>query len=134
MASTDEKSAYDGVHVTPYTPFVYQTIGMQATEFLRSRSIITTQYLDDRFLGPSHFVKGASPRQATGLSLYYSCYCLSYLGYTFAYNKVIWSPRLELKHVGFHVHSDRRNFSVPADKITSFNALRAQILAKVRSM
>uniref|UniRef100_A0A8W8IQ73 Reverse transcriptase domain-containing protein n=1 Tax=Magallana gigas TaxID=29159 RepID=A0A8W8IQ73_MAGGI len=73
LITTDEKSGYDhvrlsndsqgyfglifGGYVMVYTvipfgfkasPFIYQTIGMVVTSYIRSRSISTVQYIDDR--------------------------------------------------------------------------------------
>jgi hypothetical protein len=37
-----------------------------------------------------------------------------------------------MKHLGFYVHADSRNFSIPKEKIESFASLRCQILAAGR--
>jgi hypothetical protein len=155
MASTDEKSAYDGislsensytyfgiewcgwymVHTTlPFgfklSPYCFQTIGMQATEYLRMQNIITTQYLDDRFIGPSDIVHTTTRKHSTGNSLVVSSAILTALGYTFGLVKSIWEPTCTMKHLGFIMHSEEMHFSIPQAKIDSFNVIRSQLLSQ----
>jgi hypothetical protein len=152
MASSDEKSAYLGVFLTersrtffgiefggyylqykclPFgwseSPFVYQSVGMQATVFLRSRGVVTTQYLDDRFLGPSRFVIG-SGMQRTGFSIFCNAATLTLLGFTIEFSKSIWLPTCSLRHLGLITHSDTRQFQIPEDKKQKFIELRECIL------
>ena len=104
IANCDEKSAYDGVRLTresrqffglqfggwfmQYTtlpfgwsiaPYIYQTIGMQVTSFLRSKGIINLQYLDDRLFGPSPLMDNTNQRQATVKALTLGVYLLESL-------------------------------------------------------
>lgn len=154
MASSDEKSAYDGLMLSPgsrtffglqfggyymtYTtlpfgwsrsPLIYQSLGMLVTSFLREKGIITTQYLDDRFLGPSNLLDHASKEQSTGLSIFYSAATLSTLGYTLN-EKSVWVPSICIRSLGFDVHSDSRHFSIPQEKIDAFSSLRESILSQ----
>ena len=152
IASSDEKSAYQGVSlaqssrkyfgvefegfyfqwtVLPFgwsvSPFVYQTIGMQVTSLLRLKGVITTQYLDDRFLGP--LVRAIRPKiERTGLSIYYNAAVLSCTGFTIAFDKSEWFPLLRMLHLGLIMHSDTRFFEIPEAKKLSFKSVRESIL------
>ena len=157
MANCDEKSAYDGVSLTPasrdffgvqfggwfmrYTtlpfgwslsPYIYQTIGMAVTSFLRGQGITTLQCLDDRFIGPM-FTSEEAPISAWERT-YNATTCtiatLSALGYTLALEKSVLSPSNELRFLGFNVHSDSRQFSIPEDKLESFQEFRDSILRR----
>ena len=153
IASSDEKSAYDAVLITPQSrtffgiqfggwymvyrtlafgwsrsPLIYQTIGMQVTHFLRENKIINTQFLDDRLMGPSYFARCNSSIESTGMSVYYVCATLTVLGSTFSLDKLQWYPRCIMIHLGLEVHCDKRCFSIPEDKKLSFASLRNMIL------
>jgi len=153
IASTDEKSAYDGLllseafrkffglefagwylqYITlPFgwsvSPYIYQSVGMQVTTYLRRRGVITLQYLDDRFLGPLKCKTLVEAREATGLSIFLNSTLLSYLGYTIALQKSTWVPTVSLRFLGLLVHSDIRAFQIPEDKKTNFKLIREKIL------
>ena len=152
VANCDEKSAYDGVSLSissrqyfgvqfggwlmQYTtlpfgwsisPYVYQTIGMQVTTFLRSKGIITMQYLDDRLFGPGLLTNGDNKR-STSDSLCLGIAILDSLGYTLALKKSTLEPTQCLTFLGLNVHTDTRNFSIPDEKRDSFKELRSHIL------
>jgi hypothetical protein len=152
IASSDEKSAYLGVLLAPasrtffgiqfggwylqYTclpfgwaesPYIYQTIGMQVTSLLRMRGMVTTQYIDDRFLGPTRSLQVDRVDQC-GWSIYFSAAILDLLGYTIELIKSTWVPQLSLLHLGLIVHVDSRQFSIPLKKKESFMLLRNSIL------
>jgi len=154
IAASDEKSAYLGIQlsnrsrtffgiqfggfVMQYTclpfgwsvsPFIYQTTGMQVTSFLRLKGMITTQYLDDRFVGPLSGACG-NKLEKTGIAIFYNTATLTFLGFTFEFSKSIWFPVLSLRHLGFFVHTDLKRFQIPADKKESFMKLREYILSE----
>ena len=155
MTNCDEKSAYDGVSLSPnsreffgvqfggwfmrYTtlpfgwslsPYIYQTIGMVVTNHLRRQGIVTLQYLDDRFIGPmlggSHPI--LEPREATTRATFCTVATLSALGYTLALQKSVLQPTQTLRFLGFDVHADSRQFSIPEEKKLAFKVLREDIL------
>jgi hypothetical protein len=157
IASTDEKSAYDGLMLSersrkffglefagwylwyntlPFgwsvSPYVYQSVGMQVTTYLRRRGVTTLQYLDDRFLGPLKSSSLVDAREATGLSIFLNSTLLSYLGYTIALQKSTWFPTVSLRFLGLLVHTDTREFQIPEDKKTNFKLIREEILTSDR--
>ena len=160
MTSCDEKSAFDNIKlhdssrtffgiqfagwymvftVLPFgfkaSPFIYQTVGLLPTTFLRSRGIPTTLYLDD------HFVTEWQPSQGAGSDIHpssemkarYSIFCLCHvllrLGYTISLVKSVFCAVTRLRHLGFIVDSQRQVFMVPEDKRLSFGVLRNEILS-----
>jgi hypothetical protein len=152
ISSSDEKSAYLGVLLAPssrkyfgvqfagwymqYTclpfgwsesPFIYQTIGMQVTSFLRSKGMVTLQYIDDRFLGPTRGIEGTNLAK-TGWSIFFNAAVLHLLGYTIEMSKSLWYPRLTMLHLGLIVDSELRQFCIPLGKRDSFRVLRTSIL------
>ena len=107
-SSCDDKSGYDHVKVTEesrtflgvqwggyyfvYTvlPFgfkasayIYQTIGMAATSYLRSMSVQVLQYIDDRFIGENNStsLSGCNSYDKAQCALYQVCQVLTRLGY-----------------------------------------------------
>ncbi len=155
MAASDEKSAYDGLMLAPssrtyfglqfggwymqyktipfgwkMSPFIYQTIGMQVTEFLRLKGVITTQYLDDRFLGPMIHPMIKDRTQNTGWSIVFNAAILNVLGYTVERYKSVWCPTLQLRHLGLMIFSDIGQFGIPENKKDSFKLLRENILSQ----
>lgn len=155
ITNCDEKSAYDGLSISlasrtyfgvefggwymQYTtlpfgwsmsPFIYQTVGMQVTSFLRSKGIITLQYLDDRLIGPIKSSDNVSPKQSTANATALVLATLSSLGYTMALNKSCLEPTQSLTFLGLKIHSDKRQFSIPEEKKLDFKELRQEILSK----
>ena len=155
VASTDEKSAYDGLLLSetsrtyfglqfggfymqyktlPFgwslSPYIFQTVGMQVTQFLRLKGVTTLQYLDDRLLGPKINTPGDDPIVKTGYSIYLNAATLTQLGYTIERHKSILHPSLYIKWLGLNVDTSNRQFSIPQDKKVAFKALREQIMSQ----
>ena len=157
ITNCDEKSAYDGLLLTqqsrPYfglqfggwymqyatlpfgwslSPYIYQSTGMQITQFLRTQGVVMLQYLDDRLIGPHkqwlNFTSDPSPREATLAATKLSLAILSHLGYTIAISKSVLEPTQTLLFLGFNIHVNYRHFSIPQAKIDSFRTLRENIL------
>ena len=153
MSLSDEKSAYDGVLLSedsrtyfglefagwymqyrtlPFgwsvSPFIYQTIGMQVTTYLRKRGLTTLQYLDDRFLGPMIATNSTNSETSTGLSIALNASVLTHLGYTLALHKCVWEPSAVIKYLGFMVHANARQFRIPIEKKEKFRVFREDIL------
>lgn len=77
------------------SPFIYQTIGMVVTSYLRSRSISTVQYIDDRLaIAVDPYVEGCKVA-------YILVEVLTRLGYTLALGKCSFVPLTCVKFLGF---------------------------------
>ncbi|XP_062568476.1 uncharacterized protein LOC134230659 [Saccostrea cucullata] len=151
MVACDEKSGCDHVRLTqgsetyfgfqfggwvftysviPFgwkaSAFVYQTIGMQVTTFLRELGIITLQYIDDRLLVASNRM-GSFESDISKVS-FEMLELLTRLGYTLSLKKSRLFPSTELKFLGFIVDSAKQAFILPCDKKHSFITLRNHIL------
>ena len=154
MTTCDEKSAYDNVFIQEryrtyfglqfggyymvYTtlpfgfkasPFIYQTIGMVVTSYLRQHGVPTLQYLDDRFLAAwEPKVTHTSGIKCASIAIYSTCQILSRLGYTLALHKSVIVPTNKLIFLGMHVDSKCQVFSLPPQKREKFALLRGAIL------
>jgi hypothetical protein len=112
------------------SPYVYQTVGMVATTYLRSYGISTTQYIDDRFGVESAHAGTGHVNCSIEKVRYALLELLTRLGYTFAIIKSILDPTTSLKHLGFIIDSSRQAYLLPVDKRNSFRELRQHILAQ----
>lgn len=146
MITCDEKSGYDHVilcknsrkyfgiqfggwvftyNTLPFgwksSPYIYQTIGMQVTNYLRSRSIFNIQYIDDRLV-----IESAKSR-ITDVS-YFLLELLTRLGYTLSWKKSQFVPSQVVKYLGYFIDSSKMAFSLPGEKKMSFSKLRESIL------
>lgn len=152
LITTDEKSGYDhvrlsndsqgyfglifGGYVMVYTvipfgfkasPFIYQTIGMVVTSYLRSRSISTVQYIDDRLAIAN--VSGAVDPYVEGCKVAYILVeVLTRLGYTLAFGNCSFVPLTCVKFLGFLVDSKIQAYNLPECKMLKFANLRESIL------
>lgn len=137
MFCCDEKSSYDHVklndssqtyfgvqfagwvfvHTTlPFgwkaSPFIYQTIGMQVTNYFRNSNIATLQYIDDRFFVCSRNEKCDQAIQTVVFVLD----TLSKLGYTLALDKCQVLPSTKVNYLGFVIDSDRQAYVLQEKK------------------
>lgn len=153
MVALDEKSGYNqvklsnecrgyfgiqfGGYVMQYntlpfgwraSPYVYQTIGMVPTVYLRKKGICTTQYIDDRF-GVEN-INQITGQIVCGIAVtgYALLELLTRLGYFFALHKSYLDGITSLKYLGFIVDSDRLAYILPVDKKETFKCLRTSIL------
>ncbi|CAC5396544.1 unnamed protein product [Mytilus coruscus] len=151
MKALDDKSGYDHVKITKesetfygfqfggwvfsYTvlpfgwkafAFIYQSIGMQVTSFLRKLDILTLQYFDDRLLIASD--KPHLPHGNINTISYALVESLTRLGYTLSIKKSRFNPSQTIKYLGFFIDSEQKCFHLPSDKKLSFIALRELIL------
>lgn len=156
MISCDEKSGYNHVRLKSETPsdsyfglqfggyvmiyntlpfgwkasaFVYQTIGMVPTTYLRQFGFATTQYIDDRFA--VEVINRVSKEITISIDVtkYALLELLTRLGYFLALIKSFLDGVCSLKHLGFIVDSVRQAYLLPPEKRNSFAALRDQILS-----
>lgn len=125
MITCDEKSGYDHIRISEssqtyfgiqfggyflcYTTlpfgwkgsaFVYQTVGMVVTSYLRSKSILTMQYIDDR-LGVASLSDEEDPVMSGMKVAYVLLQVLTRLGYTLSLHKCSLIPKTRVKYLGF---------------------------------
>jgi hypothetical protein len=143
MATCYEKSGYDHVRLTessrtyfgiqfggylmvyntlPFgwkaSPFIYQTVGMCVTTYLRKLSVQNTLYIDDRFV-----VSKGSDKRGEELALmearklvYVMVELLTRLGYTLSLSKCSLVPSTCKRCLGFLVDSVRQACILPEGK------------------
>lgn len=154
MITCDEKSGYDHVKLgessrtyfgiqfggffMTYTtlpfdwkasPYVYQSLGMCATSYLRSLGLMNTLYIDDRFaVTKGGFEDSGNMKGAKKLS-YVLLELLTRLGYTFSLKKCSFVPSTCKNFLGFFIDSLRQAYILPLDKKQKFIELREFILS-----
>lgn len=154
----DDKSGYDHVRLHPrsftffgiewkgwyftYTtlPFgwkasayIYHTIGMAATSYIRSLGVPCSQYIDDRHVGqlqlPSrHHNPNFSHSQLANMAAFITCSVLISLGYFIGLTKSCFEPSTEVRFLGYICDSTLQAFILPEDKKVKFAKLRGEIL------
>ncbi|XP_069129670.1 uncharacterized protein [Argopecten irradians] len=154
MVTCDEKSGYDhvrisvksqtffglhfGGYVMVYTvipfgwkasPYIYQTTGMVVTSYLRSISVVTTQYIDDRMAVAGKGVGGLQVLYEAEKVAYVLVEVLTRLGYTLALEKCSLVPSTCIRFLGYLIDSVRQAYILPKDKKEKFVVLRELILS-----
>lgn len=154
----DDKSGYDHVLLTPrsstffgfewegwyfcYTtiPFgwkasayLYHTIGMAATSYIRSFGVPCSQYIDDRHAGHLRLRADTHSNTWSGFRLaeaaaFIGCRVLTQLGYFVGLKKSILTPQTVVPFLGYLSDSNRQAFLLPEKKKAAFIALREDIL------
>lgn len=153
MISTDEKSGYDHVRLSegsqdwlgvqfagwvlapctlPFgfksSAFIFQTIGMVATSYLRSFDIPASQYIDDRFAAELVDIRDGRCLIDIDKVRYSVLELLTRLGYTLALHKSQLGYQTSLKHLGFIADSIKRAYFLPPEKKRVFSELREKVL------
>ncbi|KAK3720979.1 hypothetical protein QZH41_018535 [Actinostola sp. cb2023] len=115
--------------------YLYHTIGMAATNHIRSLGVPCSQYIDDRHVGqlaPLHqFQSDSTPWSDFELAVAAAFICASVLislGYFIGLPKSSLIPRHSVKFLGFIVDSERCAFLIPEAKKEKFAKLRESIL------
>ena len=151
LVNTDEKSGYDHIALaeasTPYfgvmydgwvmtyttLPFgfkpacyIYQTIGMVVSSYLRSLGVPILQYIDDRLA----VVQRSNTPLHSDRTIYAILQLMHRLGYTFSISKCCFQPTTSIRFLGFLVDSVARTFSVPQDKKEEFLQLLRSLLGR----
>ena len=122
-------------------PFIYHSIGLAVSSFLRDQGIPCSLYIDDRLNGElltqfSPWSVLYSDRleefsfKATQASIFVVLSVLVELGYTIGISKSVLHPTTSLEYLGFVVDSQRQSFLVPQRKNISWASLRGEILAR----
>jgi hypothetical protein len=138
MATRDEKSGYAHVRLTessrtyfgiqfggylmvyntlPFgwkaSPFIYQTVGMCVTTYLRKLSVQTTLYIDDRFV-----VSKGNDKEGEELVImearklvYVIVKLLTRIGYTLSLSKCSLIPSTCKRYIGFLVDSVSQTYN-----------------------
>ena len=148
VTKCDDKSGYDHVMVTegsqaylgfsfgglwlvcttlPFgwklSPYIYHSIGLVATGFLRSQGIPCSLYIDDRLNGEIFTASGPwsklpqeRPRafrlEAAKAALYVVLSVLIELGYTIGIKKSVLAPTTSLEYLGLIVDSEKQSFLI----------------------
>lgn len=117
--------------------YIYHTIGMGATNYMRSLGVPCSQYIDDRHVGqlvaPSESQVTASSFSNLDRSKSACFICASTLislGYFIGLSKCVLQPSQVVKFLGFLVDSELQAFMLPQEKISKFATLREEILSK----
>ena len=166
MTKCDDKSGYDHVLLTPssqtyfgfewgglwfvcttlpigwkISPFIYHSLGLVTSRFVRGQGVPCSLYIDDRLNGELSTQSGAwsvlfaNRRReyrlcAAKAALFIVLSVVVELGYTIGISKsVLHSTTTSLEYLGFNVDSCKQSFLVPERKITSWACLREEILA-----
>lgn len=115
--------------------YIYQTIGMQVTSYLRGKGLSIVQYIDDRFAvcpRRTNFESDDKTQSHTQRDpLQMACLIvteLTTLGYTLAINKCQLVPTTVVRYLGFIVDSSKQAYLLPSDKKKTFIEIRETIL------
>ena len=124
------------------SPFIYHTIGLAASSYLRSCGVPCSLYIDDRLNGEIFASTGSwflhpSARtekfrlQAAKTAIFIDALLLIQLGYTIGIQKSVLYPAKRIEYLGSPevVDSSKQTFELPARKVVAFATLREEILA-----
>ena len=158
QTTLDEKSGYDHVRLNPCSypyfglewqgwyftyatlpfgwkasAFIYHSIGLGATSFIRSLGVPCSQYIDDRHVGQLRLPR-THPSSFTNLELahmaaFIACSTLISLGYFIGLTKSCLEPTTAIRFLGYISDSRRQAFILPEDKRAKFSSLRESILS-----
>lgn len=105
------------------SPFVYQTIGMAVTSYLRSLGVRNLQYIDDRLLV-------GRDESDTKRKVYAMLEIVTRLGYTISFSKSMLVPAKRVQWLGMIIMCDKMSFGIPPKKKEKFITLRESMLQK----
>ena len=122
------------------SPYIYHTIGLAASGYLRAQGIPCSLYIDDRLngeiltsTGPWSVLPAYRQPEYRFKAALVAIFCvlsvLVDLGYTIGISKSVLFPTTVVEYLGLLVDSTKQPFLVPKRKIVSWAALREQILA-----
>ena len=110
--------------------YLYHSIGLVATSYIRSHGVPCSRYIDDRHFGQLQIRRNAPPCswsdfQRAQAALYIACYILIDLGYFIGLKKSTLVPTF----LGYIVDSVKTGFLMPPDKKIKFASLREDLLS-----
>ena len=112
--------------------FIYNSIGLVATSYVRSLGVPCTQYIDDRHAGQlrlhAHRKNQFSDFQLAEMPCFIACSVLLSLGYFIGLKKCVLEPQRLVRFLGYLCDSEKQAFILPEDKRLKFAALRESIL------
>ena len=122
------------------SPYIYHTIGLAASGFLRAQGVPCSLYIDDRLngelltsSGPWSVLRACRQEQfrrdAAAAAIFCVLSVLVYFGYTIGISKSVFIPTTSLEYLGLVVDFAKLSFLVPERKIVSWASLREHILA-----
>ena len=116
--------------------YLYHTIGLTATSYIRSLGVPCSQYIDDRHVGQlavSNASLAVSPTwsdfELAEAAVFICAAVLVSLGYFLGLSKSTLIPSRIVKFLGFLVNSELCAFILPADKKEKFAVLREHVLS-----
>lgn len=116
--------------------FIYNTVGMTATHFIRSHGVPCSQYIDDRHVGQLRLRSRANGEcvfsnfQLAQMAAFIACYVIISLGYFIGLKKTCLFPSMARRFLGYVCDSEKQAFLLPQDKKEKFAELREAILSK----
>ena len=143
----DDKNGYDHIHLHPRSStffgfqwegwyftyaclpfgwkasaFVYNTIGLTATYFIRSLGVPCSQYIDDRHIGQLRLRPRANSMcafsnfQLAQMAAFIACFVVISLGYFIGLKKSCLIPSTARRFLGYICDSKKQAFLLPQDK------------------
>jgi len=155
----DDKSGYDHIRLSPdsftfvglewkgwyfcyktlpfgwkASAYIYHTVGLAATSYIRSLGVSCSQYIDYRHVGQhalhqdlKHSLKWSNFQLAEAAA-FIVCAVLVLLGYFIGLSKSVAVPHTRIRFLGFLSDSILQAFLIPQDKRIKFATLRDSIL------
>ena len=113
--------------------YIYHTIGMAATSYIRSLGVPCSQYIDDRHVGQlqlplSYHNPHFSYSQLANMAAFITCAVLISLGYFIGLTKSCFEPSTAVRFLGYICDSTLQAFILPENKKVLFAKLRDEIL------
>lgn len=114
--------------------YLYHSVGLVATSYIRSHGVPCSQYIDDRHFGQLQIRRNAPPCswsdfQRAQAALYIACYILLDLGYFIGLKKSTLVPTQAPIFLGYIIDSVKTAFLMPPDKKIKFASLREDLLS-----
>ena len=114
--------------------YLYHSVGLVATSYIRSHGVPCSQYIDDRHFGQLQIRRNAPPCswsdfQRAQAALYIACYILLDLGYFIGLKKSTLVPTQAPIFLGYITDSVKTAFLMPPDKKIKFASLREDLLS-----
>lgn len=112
--------------------YVYHSVGLGASSFIRSKGVPLSQYIDDRHVGqlclPSRTVQAWTDLEMAKAAAFITALVLVKCGYFIGLKKSVFMPVQSITFLGLIVDSTTESFQVPKEKKEKFAKLRETIL------